>query len=447
MLGIYSFYRTYAIEWIIYSILIANGLYTLSSQNRKIKHWIYLLLNGISYACLVPVILAIPYLSLFQTQGAAIWAFFAAMILVSLGFAAFFLRRDLLTLCVYDIFYCVFLLLMKMVLSPFYSAEATMAPERYAFFDSLLLLLQPLMIIAITVLFNKVKISIHLSYLPKTYPLAMLIPLGVFAFFFIYVSGIPISPSIQLALISAVLLAAMPIFYYIFASVIQSYTERMRLDRALLNTQMELSNYRYAIELDEKIKQERHELKNNYFYIHMLLKEGKYEKIDAYLSDVIGEKLTSLEHISTGNPMLDHILNEAVTKAHELKIPVCTEIVVRKDLPVREDALCTILLNLLHNAIEASQQTTDPDLRISIREAQNYLVCKIANKTDFDVLAENPTLSTTKQDKANHGLGLKIVSLKVKEENGTIDTTVKDGYFTSTVMLPLVIAESVVPQY
>ena len=171
----------------------------------------------------------------------------------------------------------------------------------------------------------------------------------------------------------------------------------------------------------------------------MLLEGKQYGKMDEYLNRVIGETLPSLDHISTGNAMLDHILNQAVAEARTLKIPVSTEIIVRKNLPVSEDALCTILLNLLHNAIEASASVQQKDLHITVKEVQNYLLCKIANRVERDVLSDNPTLATPKTDSENHGLGLKIVSAKVRECNGSFETSVENGYFIATVMLPLVI--------
>ena len=436
---IYEFYRVYGLEWIIYSVLIANGLYQLSrKESRAISRPLYLLLHAVFTAVCIPLTRLIPFTPLFQTQGAAIWVFFVLLIAVTLLFALLFLRKNFNTLLGYDIFYVVLIILYKMVCGPLYSAEGILPTRIYIFLDLALTILLYLILLFMTALFDRFRLDLKIS-LPKTYSLVLFIPLGIFLFFFLYITGIPLSQNAERSLLCVILIIDLPIIYYLFASIIREYNEHARLDRALSAAQAELDNNRLALELDEKIKKVRHELKNNYFYLRMLLEGKQYGKMDEYLNRVIGETLPSLDHISTGNAMLDHILNQAVAEARTLKIPVSTEIIVRKNLPVSEDALCTILLNLLHNAIEASASVQQKDLHITVKEVQNYLLCKIANRVERDVLSDNPTLATTKTDSENHGLGLKIVSAKVRECNGSFETSVENGYFIATVMLPLVI--------
>lgn len=288
-----------------------------------------------------------------------------------------------------------------------------------------------------TRLFLRFRLDLSIPGLPRNYLLVLMIPFGIFCFFFLYVSGLPLGQDAERSLFCVLLLIDLPILYYLFASILREYDERFRLDRALLKTQMELDNNRRAIEMDERIRAERHELKNNYHYIRMLLEQERTEDARQYLDQVLGEKMSSLDYVNTGNTMLDHILNETIAEAHARKVPISTEIIVEAKLPIQENALYTILLNLLHNAMEASIQASNRDIRITIREARNYLVCKIANKVDGDILNENPSLRTTKADSANHGLGLKIVRSEVDAQNGSIDVSMEDGYFCATVMLPL----------
>ena len=379
---------------------------------------LYLLLHAVFTAVCIPLTRLIPFTPLFQTQGAAIWVFFVLLIAVTLLFALLFLRKKFITLLGYDIFYVVLIILYKMVCGPLYSAEGILPTRIYIFLDLALTILLYLILLFMTALFDRFRLDLKIS-LPKTYSLVLFIPLGIFLFFFLYITGIPLSQNAERSLLCVILIIDLPIIYYLFASIIREYNEHARLDRALSAAQAELDN--------------------NYFYLRMLLEGKQYGKMDEYLNRVIGETLPSLDHISTGNAMLDHILNQAVAEARTLKIPVSTEIIVRKNLPVSEDALCTILLNLLHNAIEASASVQQKDLHITVKEVQNYLLCKIANRVERDVLSDNPTLATTKTDSENHGLGLKIVSAKVRECNGSFETSVENGYFIATVMLPLVI--------
>ena len=415
MYKLYTLYRDLGIEWIVYSVLIANGIYDLSvPRERRVGKLAYILLNAAVYAALMPLIRAIPFVPLFQTQGAAVWAFFAALIAVSTLCAILCLRSNHAALMGYIIFYVVFLLLYKMVCSPFYSVETSMSRTGYAIADVGLTAIHFLLLILMTELFKRVRLDIRLPFLPRAYSLALFFPLGIFVFFMLYAGGVPIGMDAQRSILCAILLVDLPIIYYIFATVVRSYNDRAELDRALIRSQVQLDSLKDAVELDERIRKERHELKNNYFYLQALLRQGKADEADAYISDVIGRQLREMERVATGNVMLDHILNRKIAEARERAIPVCTEIVVHEAMSINEDALCTILLNLLDNAIEASEKLADPDLRISIREMPGYLLCKISNRIDRDVLKKNPLLATTKRDKAYHGLGLKIVAAKLR---------------------------------
>ena len=110
---------------------------------------------------------------------------------------------------------------------------------------------------------------------------------------------------------------------------------------------------------------------------------------------------------------------------------------IPEQLNISEDTLCTILLNLLDNAITASLHEPDADIHISIRCVQKYLVCKIKNKCSYNVLEQNPNLATTKQDITHHGFGIKIIRETVEKNNGILNFNYNDHYFTATVMLEL----------
>ena len=438
MTSLYQFYRVSGLEWVIISVVIADGLYRLSSEaNRKTSEAVFLLINAAFCAAMIPPARKIPFSPLFQTQGAAIWVFFVILLLGTLLSSALLLKGNFPAILGYDIFYVVLILLFKMICGPLYAAEPILSAGLYRFLDLSLTVILFLILLCMTALFLRIRLELRPSFLPKAYALILLFPVGLFCFLFLYVTGIPISPNAERSILCGILLINLPIVYYIFASIIREYNERSRLDRALLKTQVELDHYRFAAELNEKIRKERHELKNNYFYLRMLLEEGEIQKADEYLNRILGESLPALDHVSTGNTMLDHILNQTLAEARSRNIPVSTEIIVQKDLPISEDILCTILLNLFHNAMEACEAAQQKDLRITIKEVRNYLLCKVANRVDKDILKENPSLSSTKQDKENHGLGLKIVASKIEQCNGSFEAFMQDGYFTATAMLPL----------
>ncbi len=134
--------------------------------------------------------------------------------------------------------------------------------------------------------------------------------------------------------------------------------------------------------------------------------------------------------------MIDYLLNRKIQEAQKFHIKTYTEIIIPAQLSTNEEVLCTILLNLLDNAIEASKQESDPDIQIIIKCVQNYLLCTISNKVSTNILDTNPELTTSKTDASNHGLGIKIIRSSVESQNGLLNFKCERGYFTASVMLP-----------
>ena len=160
-------------------------------------------------------------------------------------------------------------------------------------------------------------------------------------------------------------------------------------------------------------------------------------KLEDFLDKEIGSQMQSLSEISSGNLLMDYILTSKIQEAHKLDIKTYVEVLVPENLPISDDNLCTILLNLLDNAIEASSQEENPDIQIIIKCNGNYLICRILNKVSSDILKENPSLATTKEDKDFHGQGLNIVKDTVKKNNGIFRYAIEGDYFCVTVMMPL----------
>lgn len=335
----------------------------------------------------------------------------------------------------YILFFQAFIMLFKVVCSPLYEIESTMNHSLYEKLDFSLIITELVLLMLVTVLFRKFKIHTSIRIPNKGMFFTLYFPISTLVCYILATNNRALYRYTN-PMIALVILSDLPMIYYIMSMITVSYEEQRRLDRALTQTQAQLARYRFSIELQEQLKKERHELKNNYFYIQTLLNEKKYEQLNDYMNNVIGEKMSNLNEIQTGNTLMDYLLNRKVMEAHKYHIKTYVEVLVPNQLNINDDTLCTILLNLLDNAIEASQKETLPDIHITINCIKNYLVLKISNKSSHKVLNDNPKLRTTKKDTHNHGLGLKIIRSTVKRSNGIFQIANEDGYFTVTVMLP-----------
>lgn len=97
--------------------------------------------------------------------------------------------------------------------------------------------------------------------------------------------------------------------------------------------------------------------------------------------------------------------------------------------------LCLIFLNLLDNAIEAEKNIDAPIIKLNIFQNAGYVCFKIENIVDKNILAINPGLNTTKNNKRIHGIGLKSVREIIDNHDGIFNITQNDRWFSVEIML------------
>ena len=223
--------------------------------------------------------------------------------------------------------------------------------------------------------------------------------------------------------------------HYLSYLNVSSYNDL--LGTQILNQQirMQLSQIERSGALVEQIRRDKHEMKNVYFYIHTMLEENEIDKLKEFVNTHLLHRYDRLEEFHTGNETLDYLLSQKASEARGLGISFLADIRTPLDICMESNDLCAILLNLLDNAIEAGDGIENPDIQVTMMEQKNYLSITVRNRIDRDVLTENPALHTTKEDAANHGIGLRIIHSIVEKYNGMFSTKIQDGYFTANALL------------
>lgn len=223
--------------------------------------------------------------------------------------------------------------------------------------------------------------------------------------------------------------------YYLCYLIVNFYQEALSAQAISQRLSLELKYVSGSEALVEQVHKEKHELKNIYFYLQALLKEKDYKQLENYINTELGYRLNSNEVFHTGNHLVDLCLTQEVSKARQNDISVITDILLPDKLFLSDEEICSLLMNLLDNAIEASLSEKARDIRVNIRVVRGYLQIQIKNRCQRNVLESNSLLSTTKSDSIHHGLGLKIVRTIAERHNGITDISYQDGYFCITVLL------------
>ncbi|MCF0132035.1 MAG: GHKL domain-containing protein [Pseudobutyrivibrio sp.] len=438
--SIYYYFRLLGIEGILHFAYLSYVLWILCTPKKvSINKPLYILGSTAIFAAfqwIFSFVIQYSFDMFLSHSSLPYWFNFVLTFTLATILSGILLSGSIIYKITYILFFQTFILLFKVSMSPLYLLEASMPALKYEALDIVAIIVLLLLLYLLTLLFKRHRLHSTITLSNKSMFFALYFPLSILICYTLS-SNIRLVHQYSEPLTAFIILSILPMVYYILCTILDSYEEQRLSSEALMQTKAQLARYRFSIELEDRIKKERHELKNNYFYIQTLLKEKKYDVLDEYLNNVVGEKLLSLNEINSGNSLMDYILNRKVAQAHKYNIKTYVEVLVPQQMNISEDLLCTILLNLLDNAIEASQREDNPDIQINISYAQSYLVAIIKNKTSSNVLETNPELLTTKSDSTNHGQGMKIIRQSVHRANGILKFSYENGYFVASVMLPI----------
>ena len=229
--------------------------------------------------------------------------------------------------------------------------------------------------------------------------------------------------------------------YYQFYTIDQGTKENMKLYTLHQKAEMEKEKY-LATKLNyDELRSIRHEIKNHNFYMKALLDEGKIDEAREYLDRVSSQDAEYLKSFDSGNYAVDVVMNHEMAVAKEQGVTLTPNILVPHTLPFRDEDICSLLSNLLDNAIEAAAQSgeTGPSIDISMLPRQEYLFIRVTNPVDKTLPEKRRmTLETTKANHTElHGFGTRIIRRIAERYNGSVKYSMTGGIFTTDVMLEL----------
>lgn len=186
----------------------------------------------------------------------------------------------------------------------------------------------------------------------------------------------------------------------------------------------------------KSIKTIKHDLKNHMTSLYVLVEEDKKEELLEYLSGVI-EVFNNKEGLaSTGNTVIDSIINFKLQEAEKEKIAVNIDLNIPKELKIPSFDITIILGNLLDNALNAVKKLEkNRYIDIKIKYTKGRLILKIDNSFDGTIIKEKGKIITSHRDKNNHGLGLESVKTVLEKYNGVIEFKYDSNKFHTALLM------------
>lgn len=200
--------------------------------------------------------------------------------------------------------------------------------------------------------------------------------------------------------------------------------------------QLELYN---SLRKNYDIQRKRtHEYKNQIMCIDSLLKKKNYNKLEEYINSIFDKLDGQLDMVDTNNEVVNAVINAKYYEALQNDVLFILKINDLSHIKVSDEDIVTILSNLLDNAIEAAGQCEIDKRTVGIKLLYEDDVLSIAvsnsYKTEPEIM-EDGYMQTIKDDKEQHGLGIRNVVATLEKYNAEYIIDYKNGEFVFSIII------------
>ena len=188
------------------------------------------------------------------------------------------------------------------------------------------------------------------------------------------------------------------------------------------------------------LREMRHEVKNHYLILQYLHQAGETERLTSYLSELATEISSIPALVYAPHPTINAVLTIMLARAQKQGVTVERKIDVPETLPFPDTELCSVLMNLLQNALDANAKAPKGArkwLRVDlhIQGVHLYIGVENARFASIDYDEESGLCRTTKPDKSAHGYGLKAVRAIARKYQSELLLQFSNDSFSASIAL------------
>lgn len=221
-----------------------------------------------------------------------------------------------------------------------------------------------------------------------------------------------------------------------------SSTKQAAIDVEALRLRSVLADENFAA-IQERIEERKkldHELKNHVKIMEIMVSDGHYDELKSYLGTYTGTEAFKQPLLFTKNHVVNAILNDRLRKAAAEGITTTHEIRTPQHLPFNDTDVCSMLMNILDNAIESCLRLSEPEKRwlrlvMDIRQENLFLQCD--NSRGNEIERDGNAIRSSKRNPSQHGIGLRVVKDIAKKYGGTEQINYDEECFSICLALPL----------
>ena len=224
--------------------------------------------------------------------------------------------------------------------------------------------------------------------------------------------GVILMNRIRIIAVLAVSISLLGIFLLLYEMyrVAKEYARSSQLDRENQLLAVESRRYMELRSYLEQTRHLRHDFRQHLHVISGLTEAGRLDELKSYLSQYESE-LSDARPTLCVNAAVDALAGHYDYEARRQGIQIEWKLELPKLLPLPEADLCTILGNLLENALEASLRTAPGRRQIELTayvHADRILLIEVENAFDGEINEKNGVFRSSKRKE--NGIGIQSVS-------------------------------------
>lgn len=211
------------------------------------------------------------------------------------------------------------------------------------------------------------------------------------------------------------------------------HKENEKLAKQFLESQKE--HYQYLEKREHETKKFRHDIKNHLILLENLINNQKYDEAEEYLKTINEKVSTFSNQVSVNNGIADAILNRFYIEAQEKGIVLKVSGHFPMDCYITAYDICTILSNLLSNAILAETEAEGKEVLVHIKYTEDKVLLTVENDYAHELDEVDGMFKTTKKDSLGHGYGLSNVKECAEKNGGYVSISTENQRFKVMIMM------------
>lgn len=256
---------------------------------------------------------------------------------------------------------------------------------------------------------------------------------------FVLSNGINKESAETYSLVSVVILLLVNVLIgYIYIKLADD--QQIRRKNTVYEQQLELcERHQEETELATlQMRDVKHNMRNNLISILAYAEKGECEKVISFINDVMEEgRLKTFKVATTGNIVIDSLVEYWQMIAEKEEIEFQAELSIPMEMQFKGADISLILGNLLENAVEGAEKAEKRKyIKLSVKYDRKNLLIMVENSYEGKLKKIKGELRTTKEDTANHGIGLASVRRAARKYQGTVfvDDTIPECFLVRVVL-------------